>query len=67
MSKRFDKLKNNLKEISELMDEVVENWEHLSDDEFYKLAEEYPEYLPSFDEFNSDFQDWVKSLSEKEN
>lgn len=64
MSKEFNQLKNDLKEISDLMDKVVENWEQVEEEEFNKLAEKYPEYLPSFDEFNTDFSSWIKRIED---
>jgi hypothetical protein len=63
MSEEFKKIKEDLNKIDKLMKSITENWEELDDEEFYKLADDYPGYLPSFNEFKIDFNKWVNSLS----
>ena len=53
-----------MKKINDLMKNVSKNWEKLDDDEFYKLAENYPNYLPSFEEFRVDFKEWIDKLEQ---
>ncbi|MBM7558117.1 hypothetical protein [Halanaerobacter jeridensis] len=65
MSKEFNNIKEKLEQIKNLMMEVSEDWDKLDDDEFYKLSNNYPEYLPSFNEFNSDFSDWINNLKDE--
>jgi hypothetical protein len=63
MSKEFDQIADDLKNINKLMIKVNKNWENISDEkEFYKLSKMYPKYLPSFDDFQFDFKEWVNSL-----
>ncbi|GAB6099214.1 hypothetical protein JCM16358_10930 [Halanaerocella petrolearia] len=66
MSEEFKKIKEDLSEIDRLMKRVVENWDELDDEEFYELAENYPDYLPSFEEFEADLNKWLIDLLDKE-
>lgn len=64
MGEEIKNIKKDLKKINDLMKNVSKNWEKLDDDEFYKLAENYPNYLPSFEEFRVDFKEWIDKLEQ---